>query len=246
MFCDKIRLFLYILLIKDSLQQQSHFIGNIFEEKKRCRYNNGSLYQTFTCSRILSICTRLSVDIFQGSFSCTNSASNVPFSTMTSKEDEGNVRFLMSITFHVISGKCLYFSAIFSMTVWEKSVFIICLNPSLYICSLKRLFPHPGNKEKYENWASPWWVNLTSKQWMSKYLHSKRNEPWEQGTHSQNWQQLKCQVFCKTKTCLCNFGPLQPHFYRVKLGFTGVYLIFLISAQKHRLWVLVRTASAKT
>ena len=31
----------------------------------------------------------------------------------------------------------------------------------------------------------------------------------------------------------------------VKLGFTGVYIIFLISAQKHRLWVLVRTASAR-
>ena len=29
----------------------------------------------------------------------------------------------------------------------------------------------------------------------------------------------------------------------VKLGFTGVYIIFLISAQKHSLWVLVRTAS---
>ena len=28
------------------------------------------------------------------------------------------------------------------------------------------------------------------------------------------------------------------------LGFTGVYIIFLISAQKHRLWVLIRTASS--
>ena len=27
--------------------------------------------------------------------------------------------------------------------------------------------------------------------------------------------------------------------------YTGVYLIFLISAQKHKLWVLVRTASAR-
>ena len=45
-----------------------------------------------------------------------------------------------------------------------------------------------------------------------------------------------------TKTCLYNFDPLKPHFYIVKLGFTGVYIIFLISAQKHRLWVLVRTA----
>ena len=46
-----------------------------------------------------------------------------------------------------------------------------------------------------------------------------------------------------TKTYLYNFDPLKPHFYVVKLGFTGVYIIFLISTQKHRLWVLARTAS---
>ena len=34
-----------------------------------------------------------------------------------------------------------------------------------------------------------------------------------------------------TKTCLYNFDPLKPHFYIVKLGFTWVYIIFLISAQ---------------
>ena len=39
-----------------------------------------------------------------------------------------------------------------------------------------------------------------------------------------------------TKTRLYNFDPLKPHFYIVKLGFTGVYIIFFISAQKHRLW----------
>ena len=44
-----------------------------------------------------------------------------------------------------------------------------------------------------------------------------------------------------TKTYLCNFDPLKPHFYIVKLGFTGLYIIFLISAQKHRLWVLTST-----
>ena len=48
-----------------------------------------------------------------------------------------------------------------------------------------------------------------------------------------------------TKTYLYNFDPLEPHFYIVKLGFTGVYIIFLISAQKHTLWVLVRTASMR-
>ena len=31
-----------------------------------------------------------------------------------------------------------------------------------------------------------------------------------------------------TKTCLYNFDPLKPPFYIVKLGFTGVYVIFLI------------------
>ena len=45
------------------------------------------------------------------------------------------------------------------------------------------------------------------------------------------------------KTCLYNFDPLKPHLYIVKLGFTGVYSIFLISAQTHRLWVLIRGGS---
>ena len=39
--------------------------------------------------------------------------------------------------------------------------------------------------------------------------------------------------------------PLKPHIYIVKLGFTGVNIIFLISVQKHILWVLVRTASVR-
>ena len=34
-----------------------------------------------------------------------------------------------------------------------------------------------------------------------------------------------------TKTYLCNLHPLKPHFYIVELGFTRVYIIFLISAQ---------------
>ena len=37
-----------------------------------------------------------------------------------------------------------------------------------------------------------------------------------------------------TKTRLYNFDPLKPHFYIVKPGFTGVYIIFLISDHKHR------------
>ena len=34
-----------------------------------------------------------------------------------------------------------------------------------------------------------------------------------------------------TKTCLYNFDPLKLNFYIVKLGFTGIYINFLISAE---------------
>ena len=45
-------------------------------------------------------------------------------------------------------------------------------------------------------------------------------------------------------TCPCNVYPLTPHFYIVKLGFTGVFIFFDFTL-KHRLWVLVRTASVR-
>ena len=49
---------------------------------------------------------------------------------------------------------------------------------------------------------------------------------------------FECDFFKETRTLylpkfyimqtrLCNEYPLTPHFYIVKLGFTGVYLIFL-------------------
>ena len=39
-----------------------------------------------------------------------------------------------------------------------------------------------------------------------------------------------------TKTRPYNFDPLKPHFFIVKLGFTGLYIIFLISAQNIDCW----------
>ena len=35
------------------------------------------------------------------------------------------------------------------------------------------------------------------------------------------------------KTCLYNVNPLKPHFYVVKLGFTGVYIIFFLFLLKN-------------
>ena len=53
-------------------------------------------------------------------------------------------------------------------------------------------------------------------------------------------------MYAITKICLYNTDPLKPHFYIIKLGFTGVYNILLISALKHRLWVFVRTSNGYT
>ena len=57
---------------------------------------------------------------------------------------------------------------------------------------------------------------------------------------------IKCKIsYFIMKIHLYSFDPLKPQFYSVKLGFTGVYINFFISTQKHRLWVLVRTASPR-
>ena len=46
------------------------------------------------------------------------------------------------------------------------------------------------------------------------------------------WDEFEAVYACSiTKTCPYSFDPIKPHFYIVKLGFTGVYIIFLISAQ---------------
>ena len=44
------------------------------------------------------------------------------------------------------------------------------------------------------------------------------------------WSYMNLGLFHPENTPL-NFDPLKPHFYIVKLGFTGVYIIFFISAQ---------------
>ena len=42
---------------------------------------------------------------------------------------------------------------------------------------------------------------------------------------------MKSTYVTKTYLYTSNFDPVKPYFYIVKLGFTGVYIIFLISAQ---------------
>ena len=61
----------------------------------------------------------------------------------------------------------------------------------------------------------------------AKFLHAD-NEDSDQNARV---RALTSRLIYITKTCLYNFDPLKPHFYTVKLGFTGVYISFYISAQ---------------
>ena len=52
-------------------------------------------------------------------------------------------------------------------------------------------------------------------------------------TDRQTSEVLNLSITIITKSYLYNFDPLKPHFYIVKLGLAGVYIIFLISAKKN-------------
>ena len=59
-------------------------------------------------------------------------------------------------------------------------------------------------------------------------LPEKKRKVYQMDHHTQ-FGSFDC--FPITKTCLYNFDPIKPHFYIVKLGYTEVYIIFLIFAQ---------------
>ena len=62
-----------------------------------------------------------------------------------------------------------------------------------------------------------------------QHMFSRRNRKYQYFMAYSAIPRAKAQNI--TKTYLHNFDPLKPTFYIVKLGFTGVYIIFLISAQ---------------
>ena len=131
-----------------------------------------------------------------------------------------------------------------------------------YILSLCKSFGH-GDIVLFGNWVTPLFPDKFSVLCLSalssyvtpSFCKSPSQDDLvclEIGSHSYLCSQTLSllrhalvMVIYITKTCLYNFDPCKHHFYVVKLGFIGVYIIFLISAQKHRLWVLVRTASLR-
>ena len=66
--------------------------------------------------------------------------------------------------------------------------------------------------------------------YFNKSIHRVSPAPWWY-IKNRTWLNLHYRAVYHQKTCLYNFDPLKPHFYIVKLGFTGVSIIFLISAQ---------------
>ena len=71
------------------------------------------------------------------------------------------------------------------------------------------------------------------------------NLPSEKGfTLSEKYLVQGTTLFHHENIPIYNFDPLKPHYYIVKLGFTG-YTLFSYFTIKHRLWVFVRTASAR-
>ena len=59
------------------------------------------------------------------------------------------------------------------------------------------------------------------------YCVTNIEKPTELKYHDTVWYQTLDKVIIIRKTSLYNFDPLKPHFYIVKQGFTGVYIIFL-------------------
>ena len=66
-------------------------------------------------------------------------------------------------------------------------------------------------------------------------LDSKTKDPWEHWTHSQNWKQLKCQVFWARLHNVPSFGQLQSVSF--KYGFKNPELGSMITKdQKYELY----------
>ena len=66
-------------------------------------------------------------------------------------------------------------------------------------------------------------------QWYKQTEERKQSGKAESTVFIETYASLQIETWCSniiTKTCLYNFDPRKPHFYIVKLGFTGVNIIF--------------------
>ena len=120
-----------------------------------------------------------------------------------------------------------------------------CLNTIFQIIKVgQHIFKHLHTEKELipQGFFQPFWEGVLGPFALGNFRYFNQN--WE------NFYNHFYMIFLNrdpniTKTSPCNEHPLTSHFYIVKLGFTGVYMIFLFFALKQRLWVLVRTASLR-
>ena len=105
-------------------------------------------------------------------------------------------------------------------------------------CSNQPAHPHSliSLRCPHKETLHPWLANMRPVKFLIRLCQCAGWSESSQGAHV-----LRCVFwrYCPnvfytmyiTKTCLYNIDPLKPHFHIVKLGLTGVYIIFHISAQ---------------
>ena len=114
---------------------------------------------------------------------------------------------------------------------WPRTVF--CYHQGIFVSSIYPVSSVYGRRKSHRGCTIfvGWWMNwsLLIKapiiQCECSMEHSSR------GVEKILYTAINKDKDVITKTRLYNFDPLKPHFYIVKLGFTGVYIIFLISVQ---------------
>ena len=93
-----------------------------------------------------------------------------------------------------------------------------------------------------------WWeirkIGKLAKKWLFRQGRCRQKLQF----YGLSWKPLKKMIIITswpiTKACLYNVDPLNPLLYSKTGVYRGIHY-FLITAQKHKLWVLVRTASPR-
>ena len=139
------------------------------------------------------------------------------------------------------------------VSVAKKTYFFSICHSEANMHSIDNVFVKYIPASTWQNVSSgmciQWRVNVSAQSDQSlRCPHEETLHPWLPKVRPMNilirlrecagWSEssLGAHVLIIKETRLYNVDPLKPHFYIVKLGFTGVHIISLISAQKHRLW----------
>ena len=136
-----------------------------------------------------------------------------------------DVSNFVKVWFQSIKLKLLYVVCTVDMFVIYYLCMLSCINMYNCVCIYAHGPQWPFALIKYQCQYHTFlyliWTCITHKQ--KYYIYTYSDTLTLCHTYHKNWT--------ITKICLYNFDPLKPHFYKVKLRFTVVYIIFLIFVQ---------------